>query len=49
MERVQDGGRVGQCIADGVGVAAERVQGGVLDGHGDLDALLCEPVREHPP
>ena len=49
MEGVEHRDRLGQGVADGVGVAAETVQGGVFDADGDLDALLGEPVREHPP
>ena len=35
VERVQHRHGVGQLVADRVGVPAERVQGGVLDGRGE--------------
>jgi hypothetical protein len=44
MKGVQHGDRVGQLVADRVGIAPEGVQGGVFDSHGDLDALLGQPV-----
>lgn len=55
VERVQDCDRVGQLIADGVGLPAERVQGGVLDAGGEAAGLGGQPpgvggtrpAREH--
>ena len=44
VEGVEDRDRVGQLVADRVGVAPERIQRCVLDGDGDLEALLLEPV-----
>src|SRR5690606_12905969 len=43
MERVQDRDRVRELVADGVGVAAERVQCGMLDGGGEPFRLSLEP------
>ena len=31
VKRIEDHDRVGQLVANGVGVATERIQGGVLD------------------
>jgi hypothetical protein len=36
--------RVREFLADGVGVAAEWVEGGGLDGHSELEAVVLEPV-----
>ncbi|MBO0879701.1 MAG: hypothetical protein J2P17_04890 [Mycobacterium sp.] len=44
VERVEHGDRVWELVADGVGVAAERVQGGVLDAGDELGQLAFQPV-----
>jgi len=43
VEGVEDGDRVGQLVADGVGVAAERVQRGLLDLPGEPLRLVVQP------
>lgn len=48
VERIEDSDGVWQFVTDGVGVATERVQRGVFDAHGDLDALLDQPVGVDP-
>jgi hypothetical protein len=44
VEGVEHGDGVGQFVADSVGVAAERIEGGVLDPGGELLALLGQPA-----
>jgi hypothetical protein len=44
VEGVQDGDRFGQLVADGVGVAAERVQRRGLDTGGGPGASVLEPI-----
>lgn len=44
VERVEHGDRVGQLVTDRVGVAAKRIERGVLDPGGELAGLLLEPV-----
>jgi hypothetical protein len=45
MEGIKDGDGFGQFVADGVGVAAERVQCRGLDPGGEPGAAVLEPVR----
>jgi hypothetical protein len=44
VEGVEDGDRAGQSVADGVGVATERVQRGVLDADRKVGRLGLEPA-----
>lgn len=44
MERVQNRDAVGQLVPDGVGVAPERVQRGVVDAGDELLGLLLQPA-----
>ena len=44
MEGVEHGDGIGELVADGVRVAAEPLQGGVLDAGGELLALLDQPA-----
>ncbi len=44
VKRVEHGDRVGQLVADRVGVAAERVQGGVLDPRDERGGLGPQPA-----
>jgi hypothetical protein len=43
MERVQNGEGFGQFVADGVRVAAERIQRGSPDPGGEVYAAFLEP------
>jgi hypothetical protein len=45
MVRVEDGHCVRELVADGVRVAAERVERGMLDTGEELLRLLFEPAR----
>ena len=44
LEGVEHGDGVGQLVADRVGIATERVQGGMLDGDLHVHAVFGEPV-----
>jgi hypothetical protein len=44
VEGVEDGDRVGELVVDGVGVAAERVQGGDLHAAGEGLATTTKPT-----
>ena len=44
VEGVEHGDGVGQLVADRVGIATERVQGGMLDGDLHVHAVFGEPV-----
>ena len=46
---VESRGRLVEMVVDGVGVAAERVQGGDLHPGAELPAAACQPVPEHLP
>ena len=49
MKGIQGGGGLGEVVVDGVGVAAERVQGGDLHPGAERLAAAGEPVPEHLP
>ena len=46
MEGVEHGDGVGQLVADRVGIATERVQGGMLDGDLHVHAVFGEPSAQ---